>query len=181
MPHVDTPSSICRFGIARCDITPPVGIYHRMWGAALHDRATGVHRPLLATALWLEPADGGDRQLVLGLDHCILDRAEMDRIRNQVAGATPLAPGQVHVALSHTHGSAWMSRSRAHLPGGELIGPYLDRLAETCAGLAARAGEAVRPAAWVCENATTTCSGATPDAAHTAASSWPISGAHSRQ
>ena len=39
------------------DITPPVGIYHRMWGAATHDRATGVHKPLLATLLWLEPAE----------------------------------------------------------------------------------------------------------------------------
>ena len=47
-------------GFARADITPPVGIYHRMWGAALHDRATGVHRPLTATALWLEPPAGGD-------------------------------------------------------------------------------------------------------------------------
>jgi type I restriction enzyme R subunit len=25
-----------------------------MWGAALHDRATGVHRPLTATAMWLD-------------------------------------------------------------------------------------------------------------------------------
>jgi len=30
MHFVDTPQSICRFGIARTDITPPVGIYHRM-------------------------------------------------------------------------------------------------------------------------------------------------------
>jgi len=43
---VDTPQGFCHFGQARCDITPPVGIYHRMWGAALHDRAEGVHREL---------------------------------------------------------------------------------------------------------------------------------------
>ncbi len=52
-------SGRCRAAIARCDITPPVGIYHRMWGAALHDRATGVHRPLEATLLWLEPCEPG--------------------------------------------------------------------------------------------------------------------------
>ena len=51
MTHVDSPENICRAGVARCDITPPVGIYHRMWGAALHDRSTGVHRPLTATVL----------------------------------------------------------------------------------------------------------------------------------
>src|SRR5438105_8025614 len=59
MNHVDTPQTRCRAGVARCDITPPVGIYHRMWGAAVHDQATGVHRPLLATALWLEPLLAG--------------------------------------------------------------------------------------------------------------------------
>ena len=63
MRCVETPQSRCRAAAARCDITPPVGIYHRMWGAALHDRATGVHRPLEATLLWLEPesATGRDR------------------------------------------------------------------------------------------------------------------------
>lgn len=52
---VHTPQSRCRAGVARCDITPPVSIYHRMWGAALHERATGVHRPLTATALFCGP------------------------------------------------------------------------------------------------------------------------------
>src|SRR4051794_20752813 len=56
MPHVDTPQSVCRLGLARADITPPVGIYHRMWGAATHDRASGVHRPLTATGLVLQAA-----------------------------------------------------------------------------------------------------------------------------
>ena len=54
---VHTPQALCRAGVARRDITPPVGIYHRMWGAATHDRATGVHRPLLATVLVLESQD----------------------------------------------------------------------------------------------------------------------------
>ena len=31
-----------------------MGIYHRMWGAARHDRATGVHRPLLGDVLIFE-------------------------------------------------------------------------------------------------------------------------------
>jgi hypothetical protein len=146
MTCVETPQSRCRAAFARADITPPVGMYHRMWGAALHDRSTGVHRPLTATALWLEPADGSDRQLILGLDHCILDRGEIDRIAARVAVA---APEQVHVALSHTHGSGFLTRSRSDLPGGELIGPYLDRMAEACAELAARAAAAARPATLV--------------------------------
>jgi hypothetical protein len=55
MTHVDSPQSHVRFAAARADITPPLGIYWRMWGAATHDHATGVHRPLTATAAVFEP------------------------------------------------------------------------------------------------------------------------------
>src|SRR5437868_13917198 len=144
--RVETPQSHCRAGFARADITPPVGIYHRMWGAALHDRATGVHRPLTATALWLAALDDSSRQLVLGLDHCLLDRSEFERIREQVGRAAGIAAADVRVSLSHTHGSAWMSRSRSHLPGGDLIGPYLDRMTEACCRAAVAAAKAARPA-----------------------------------
>ena len=53
--RVKTPMSRCRAGLGTADITPPVGIYHRFWGAARHDQATGVHRPLRATVLLLAP------------------------------------------------------------------------------------------------------------------------------
>lgn len=141
--RIDTPQTRCKIGFAQSDITPPVGIYHRMWGAALHDRATGVHKPLMATAMYLESLDGGARQLVLGLDHCILDGAELDAIRNRV-GRT--SPDHVAVALSHTHGSGWMSRTRAGLPGGDLIGPYLDKLTDICEAIAKQAAGSARPA-----------------------------------
>src|SRR5690349_2880943 len=102
MPHVDTPQARVRAGIARGDITPPVGIYHRMWGAATHDKATGVHRPLLATALWLasKMGNGEDAVLSVGLDHCIFDRTETDSIRKAAAEATGISPDNVHISLS---------------------------------------------------------------------------------
>jgi hypothetical protein len=141
--RIDTPQAKCRVGFARADVTPPVGIYHRMWGAALHDRATGVHRPLTATAMCIEPAGGGERLTVLGLDHCILDGAEQVTIRNRVS---PTDPENVMVCLSHTHGSGWMSRTRAELPGGDLIGPYLDMLADICELTAKKAANSLRAA-----------------------------------
>lgn len=137
MRSVTTPQTRCRAGFARADVTPPVGIYHRMWGAAKHDRAAGVHRPLTVTALWLSAPDGGDPLVVIGVDHCILDRAEFDGTIEAVRAATGVR--SVLIALSHTHGSAWMSRSRSHLPGGDLIGPYLDELREKCAEVAREA------------------------------------------
>ena len=57
MKAIRTPQASCRAGFASGDITPPVGIYHRMWGAALHDRATGIHRPLEAKLMWMEPLE----------------------------------------------------------------------------------------------------------------------------
>ena len=56
---VPTPTSRVRCGLARAEITPPVGIYHRMWGAATHERAQGVHRPLTATAVAFQAIDVG--------------------------------------------------------------------------------------------------------------------------
>ena len=142
-------------GIARADITPPVGIYHRMWGAATHDRAEGVHRPLTATALWLEARDRNPahRHLVLAMDHCVVDAAEMEKLRETAAMATGLDVTQVRLSLSHTHGSGWLSRSRSHLPGGDRIGPYLEQVADTCATLAREALATSRPATIVYGNA----------------------------
>src|SRR5436309_15594055 len=103
MPAVICPQSRCRLGLARADVTPPVGIYHRMWGAATHDRSTGVHRPLTATALVFRPLDEADagEQVVVALDHCLLWAREMDALVAAVGGRTGLAAEQILVALSH--------------------------------------------------------------------------------
>ena len=61
---VASPTSRLRLGHARVEVTPPVGIYHRMWGAARHDRATGVHRPLIADVLTLAPLGGDGTPLI---------------------------------------------------------------------------------------------------------------------
>src|SRR5215207_316605 len=71
---VPSPTSRLRVGHARADITPPVGIYHRLWGAARHDRATGVHRPLLADVVAFAPLPDSDRAGRAGL----LVRAYLD-------------------------------------------------------------------------------------------------------
>lgn len=129
----DRPQSRCRFGVARGDITQPVGIYHRMWGAATHERATGVHRPLTATAMIFAPLDGSDSlenaQIVVALDLCLLWAKEMDDLLTAISSGTGFRKEQVAVAFSHTHAAGLMGRERASLPGGELIGPYLDSVA----------------------------------------------------
>ncbi len=148
MNVVRSAQSICSAAVARCEITPPVGIYHRMWGAALHDRATGVHRPLEATLLWLEPraSSTGRAQIILALDHCILDAQELRNIRQSIQMMTKVDYESIQVTLSHTHGAGWMSRTRSDLPGGELLSPYLDGLAVRMGELAREAQSRVMPA-----------------------------------
>lgn len=154
MTSLPAPQFRCLAGTARRDITPPVGIYHRMWGAALHDQATGVHRPLTATVLRLQPQPdaagvqlnrAAAAQLLISLDHCILESSEMRALAAAAAAASGLEPGQVLITLTHTHGSGWMARSRSHLPGGQLIEPYLLQLREQVAAAAAEATANMRP------------------------------------
>jgi hypothetical protein len=137
MPQFNTPQSICRFGLARCDITPPVGTYHRMWGAAAHDRSVGVHRPLTATAMIFEPADAAndERQVVVAMDHCLLFDREMQQLLDRVCEATSLPREQLLVTFSHTHAAGLMDIGRAPLPGGDLIAPYLEELAAKTASI----------------------------------------------
>lgn len=140
--HLVAPASRCRLGIGRVDVTPPVGIYHRMWGAATHDRSTGVHRPLTATALDLRPLDPADddRQVLVALDHCLLWAEEMEALLADVASRCGLPRPALLIHFGHTHAAGLMGRERADLPGGEWIAPYLARLAEQIA-TALRAAE----------------------------------------
>ncbi|MGE0378939.1 MAG: hypothetical protein AB7Q45_26355, partial [Planctomycetaceae bacterium] len=87
--RIEFPQTRCLVGVARGDVTPPVGIYHRMWGAAAHDRATGVHRPLTFTVLVLAPEDSGDVRgeglVLLALDHCLMAAPDLGEILERVA------------------------------------------------------------------------------------------------
>ncbi len=145
--QVEFPQSLVRAGVAKGDITPPVGIYHRMWGAATHDRSTGVHRPLTATVLCLSPLDARDPRLpeavFIGIDHCLLWTAEINRLLDRIAAQTRLQRDSLVVFFSHTHAAGLMDPQRTALPGGELIPRYLEHLAERLTGLIAEAQAAM--------------------------------------
>lgn len=139
----ETPQSTLSVGVARGDITPPVGIYHRMWGAATHERAAGVHRPLTATALFLLPLgtreEGPQPLVIVSLDHCLLGETEIKLLRDAILARVQEPLAQLLITFTHTHGAGLMSLDRADLPGGELIEPYLREMAAKCADLVADA------------------------------------------
>ncbi|MBC8870411.1 MAG: neutral/alkaline non-lysosomal ceramidase N-terminal domain-containing protein [Planctomycetes bacterium] len=153
MKRVDIPQSRCLAGVTRDDITPPVGIYHRMWGAAMHDRSTGVHRPLTATALYLSSRHGErlgkDGKVIVALDHCLFRSEEMNELVDRVSSAASIPRDAIIVFFSHTHAAGLMDRRRSELPGGDLIGPYLDSLATKLAALVREARDSQQPASIV--------------------------------
>src|SRR3954447_5376204 len=136
-------------GLGRRDTTPPEGIYARMWGAATHDFADGVHRPLTATVLALRSEGGRPRGLV-ALDIALLGdlggRSDEERVLAPVRETLGLERGELLVNCSHTHAAPWAAMSRSHNPGGELIGPYLDQLSRAILDASRDALEALAPA-----------------------------------
>ncbi|MBS0263066.1 MAG: hypothetical protein JSS02_14070 [Planctomycetes bacterium] len=162
MPFVDTPNSRCLLGIASCDITPPVGIYHRMWGAATHERAAGVHRSLQASAVVFrrQSASGADElvataeisqaeQVLISVDHCLLFAREMEELLGRIEAGSGVSCERLLVVFSHTHSAGLMSHDRQQLPGGDLIGDYLETLGTRLAEIVRQASAMVRPVTMV--------------------------------
>ncbi|MGZ0170351.1 MAG: neutral/alkaline non-lysosomal ceramidase N-terminal domain-containing protein [Planctomycetales bacterium] len=150
MDTVTFPQSRCQAGVARRDITPPVGIYHRMWGAATHDRSTGIHRPLTATVLVMQPEELSDDAtkpaVFVTVDHCLLWNREMNELLDRVSESSDVERSQIVVFFSHTHAAGLMGLERVDLPGGELIPQYLADVADTISDGIREASEQLQPA-----------------------------------
>jgi hypothetical protein len=116
-------------GMSRFDITPPPGIYSRMWGAARNDTASGIHRPLAGTALTFSSVGGSNLLVLVSLDLGWWRTAEEEWfVRGHVLKELRLGSDQLLIALSHTHSGPSMSLTHAGRPGGAFIEPYLKKL-----------------------------------------------------
>jgi hypothetical protein len=135
-----------RIGVARVDITPPVGIYSRTWGSAKHDQAEGVHRPLLGSCLVFQESQGGNELVFLALDTIVLDSVETANIRAGLVRKLAIRPDQLIMHPSHSHSAPWLLRKRKDRPGGHLIEPYLDALPAILIGLVEKARANAEPA-----------------------------------
>ena len=129
------PATRCLFGVATRDVTPPVGIYSRSWGAAPHDAADGVHRPCVATAALLAPigadlqnASGGVLALVAVDIGWFQNLPDERALRADVMRRTGIPENALLINMSHTHASANANSLLTGLEGAELIKPYLAHL-----------------------------------------------------
>jgi hypothetical protein len=118
-----------RFGIARADITPPIGIYNRNWGAAKHDTANSIHRPLMLTALTIATADGKDPLVLIDADLGWWRPIEVfARFQQRLLKELSLDSSRFLFALTHTHAAAPLMESDPSVQGGQLLGPWLETI-----------------------------------------------------
>jgi hypothetical protein len=135
-----------RAGIARTDITPPIGIAHAGWGAQTHQRAAGVDLPLWATALAL--SDGEETVVLVDLDIGYLWEPEANEALQAVAGLTGLPVSHIRLAYSHTHsgpvnGAGW---GEWFTEGVDMVSAYDQTLPHKIAGVAWAALNNLQPA-----------------------------------
>ena len=121
-----------RIGIARADITPPVGIYARNWGAAKHDVARAIHRPLTLTAMTLAPATGGQTLVFVEADLGWWKSLQTFRdFQSRLHQELSVDPANLIFALSHTHSAPPLMDADDSLPGSGLHRTWMKELFES--------------------------------------------------
>ena len=134
------PSFAGKIGFAQSEITPPVGIYARNWGAAQHDVAEGIHRPLHARVLALQSDDDRKPLLLISLDLGWWKTREDEwLVRGALLEEFQLDESRVLTNLTHTHAGPVFCREDSDKPGGELIAPYLEKVRDAVLDAAHRA------------------------------------------
>jgi hypothetical protein len=132
-------------GVARADMTPPVGIAHASWGAQTHERAAGVDLPLSVTALAI--SDGEQTTVTISLEVVILwSEDDVAAIREATTDLTGVPEEHVRVSYTHTHSGPCVNRENWFEEGDEMVDAYLDSLIDKAAGTAWEAVESMEPA-----------------------------------
>ena len=130
-------------GVGRADMTPPVGIAHGGWGAAIHERAEGVHMPFYCTALYV--TNGDLEPVIVDLDAGIIPNDLDAAIRKEVEARVGIPSDNLRLSATHTH--AGPIGLGTWLEGGKgLVKPYFDSLPERVAEAVASAKWSAKPA-----------------------------------
>lgn len=138
-------------GVARRDVTAPVNIYARFWGAAAHDTATGIHRPATVTAAVIAPLEGttGPRLALVALDYCaFMPQSDERSLRRAIMERSGFDDATLLINLSHCHTGANASTHRLDQPGGDLIPAYLEKLVDETSAAILEASESMAPS-WI--------------------------------
>ena len=125
-PAHKNPSFTGLIGISQNDITPPQGIYARNWGAAKHDRAEGIHMPLVLVCQTFQSSPESSPLVLISADLGWWKNSEDERfLRRGILSELSLQPWQLMICLSHTHAGPSICMQDTVKPGGEFVEPYL--------------------------------------------------------
>ncbi|QDT42227.1 hypothetical protein Pan241w_23080 [Gimesia alba] len=116
-----------QIGVATVDITPPVGIYARNWGAAKHDVADSIHRRLTLNALVMYAAGAAQPLIFLDADlgwwRSLLT---FNRFQARLLEELEIDVSALIFGLSHTHASPPLTDPDPDLPASESLAEYLE-------------------------------------------------------
>lgn len=133
MPETSLSGFSGRIGVARSEITPPMGIYAQNWGAAREVKAKGVHRAMTGTAISFRGKEGTSSLVLLSLDlGWWRTRRDADDFRQRITEALALPEEALLIHFTHTHAGPAVSMQCKDQPGGDLIEPYVVSLVENC-------------------------------------------------
>lgn len=122
-----------QIGVATVDITPPVGIYARNWGAAKHDVADSIHRRLTLNALVLFSADAVKPVIFLDADlGWWRSLITFKRFQSRLLQELKLDETDLIFGLSHTHAAPPLTDPDPDLPASESLAEYLETVYQAC-------------------------------------------------
>ena len=134
-------------GAARADITPSVGIFCRNWGAAVHDTAQGIHRPLFLTAIAIQENPSELPLVLVDLDLGWWGSLTYERaFRQRITSSLGLPAERFLWCVTHTHAAPPLSQPEPQWPGGDILSAYLVTLEQVVIETARKAIAAVEPA-----------------------------------
>lgn len=146
-PKDSKPSGL-QAGVARVDITPPIGIAQMNWGSQTHIEAVGIDPAgMVATALVL--SQGGQKFAMVDIDRLFVNGLEgaIDR----ASAKTGIPAAHIRLAATHTHAGAMVSPAKG--PRGMDLTPYVEmeeryreQLVDKIAGAIEAADRALEPA-----------------------------------
>jgi neutral ceramidase len=136
-------------GVARADISPPLGIAQMMWGAATHIESAGIDPAgMFATAVAFSSAQ--KTQVIVAVDTADMSEEFSRTTIERAAARTGIDPDHILLNSSHTHSSPRVAASR--IPVGqnparhiEDLERYQHQLADKIVGTIVAAQRALQP------------------------------------
>jgi neutral ceramidase len=134
-------------GVARADISPPVGIAHLNWGSQTHVTAVGIDPAgMLATALVI--SDGKQKFAIVDVDAGGV--RGLEQVVTAASKATGIPPQQIRLNATHTHAGPAFQASKG--PVGKdpavferVISAHRNLMVEKIVGAIVEADSKLRP------------------------------------